>query len=109
MYVLKHGRRWWNDVVKLKCPDCGTKIQEGSNFFIEILEQEHRFWKQSCSNNYDMQYLGKFKCLHCTCIFMAWSHIIENAGPVIGSQLIGSDAIIRNWNGFVADKKRGIQ
>lgn len=104
MYVLKHSRRWWNDTCKIKCPDCKTKMYEGNNFFIDIIEQQHTFWKQSCSSKYDMQYLGTFKCLHCSCLFKAWSHIIENAGPRIGSQLIGN-AVIKNWNGFVADKK----
>jgi len=104
MYVINHSRKWWHETCKIKCPDCETQMLEGAQYSIDIITQEHIFWKQSYACNYDMQYRATFNCRHCNCMFKAWSHIITNAGPPIGSGIIGSDVVIRNWNGFKEKK-----
>jgi hypothetical protein len=103
MYVLKHSKRRWAEECKIKCPDCEQKMFDGS-FFISIITQDHSFWKQSCATNYDMQYHAVFKCDGCGCMFKAWSHIIKDAGPPIGSGILGSNVVIKKWNGYFADR-----
>ena len=88
MYVLEHSKRWWHEKCKIQCPDCETKLYEGNIFNMDIKEQSYKVWSRFNAANYDMQ-----------CVFTAWSHIIQGAGPPIGSKLMGN-VIIRNWNGI---------
>ena len=106
MYVLEHSLDWWHNECKIKCPDCDTPIitdSNGRSIHINILEQDYVFWKRCHARKYDMQYRATFVCKSCRCKFKGWSPIIRYAGPEIGSSIIG-DVVIRNWNGFVADK-----
>lgn len=99
MFVLKHSKKWWHEECRIKCPDCETTMYQDNRFFIDIITQKHIVWKRAYAKNYDLQYRASFSCKHCGCLFEAWSPIMKDAGPPIGSGIIG-DVTIRNWNGF---------
>ena len=104
MYVLEHGYKWWDEVCKVKCPDCGvgvfiTKNEDTSNETVErvmyISEQNYVVYKRPYGAFLDMKYIATFNCKKCDCVFKVDSHIVKNAGPH-NSDYSGP---LKNWSG----------